>query len=91
MSSLFLLTNQLGGFTDCVAEALITLRPMLSLKSAFVWEEPQHEAFRAARRYLSKVPFRAFLDPENPVIPLTDTAHTRSLGYALVQGEEELY
>ncbi|MDE5118127.1 MAG: reverse transcriptase family protein, partial [Trichodesmium sp. St2_bin2_1] len=89
--SFFGLANQLNGFTGRVAEALQPLRPMLSPKSAFVWEEPQREAFRQARRLLSEVPIRAFYDPAKPVTLLTDAAHTRGLGYALVQGEECQY
>ena len=89
--SFFGLANQLNGFTGRVAEALNSLRPMLSSKSAFVWEEPQRDAFRKARRLLSEVPIRAFYDPSKPVILMTDAANTRGLGYALVQGEEHQY
>ena len=53
---------------------------MLSPKSAFVWEEPQREAFRQARRLLREVPIRAFYDPAKPVTLLTDATHARGLG-----------
>merc|ERR1711895_50451 len=89
--SFFGLANQLNGFTGRVAEALEPLRPMLSPKSVFVWEEPQHQAFQQACRLLSEVPIRAFYDLTKPVTLLMDTAHTRGLWYALVQGEEREY
>ena len=84
LRSFFGLANQLGGFSTRVAKALGPHRPMLRPKSAFLWEEPQRLAFQAARVALSEVPVRQYFDPSLPVRLLTDAAHTRGLGYALM-------
>ena len=41
------MTNQLGKFSDKIAEVSKPLRDLLSTKNSWVWESPQKESFKA--------------------------------------------
>ena len=47
------MTNQLGKFSDKIAEVSKPLRDLLSTKNSWVWESPQKESFKALKKLLS--------------------------------------
>ena len=47
------MTNQLGKFSDKIAEVSKPLRDLLSTKNSLVWESPQKESFNALKKLLS--------------------------------------
>ena len=47
------MTNQLGKFSDKIAEVSKALRDLLSTKNSWVWESPQKESFYALKKLLS--------------------------------------
>ena len=47
------MTNQLGKFSDKIAEVSKPLRDLLSTKNSWVWESPQKESFNALKKPLS--------------------------------------
>ena len=47
------MTNQLGKFSDKIAEVSKPLRDLLSTKNSWVWESPQKESFNALKKLLS--------------------------------------
>lgn len=85
LRSFFGLVNQLTPFVDDVAELLLPLRPLLSTKNVFRWEEHHQLAFEAAKKALTSVPTLAFFDPSRPTTLATDASRTKGIGFLLRQ------
>ena len=74
------LVEQLGGFSSDVAEAMTPLRPLMSPKAEFIWNEDHEKAFEAAKLALSKPPILTTFDPKRETRLETDAARTKGSG-----------
>ena len=57
------MVNQVVSFVDGVSELLMPLKPLLSPRNEFTWEEHYRRAFEAAKAALTSVPAMAYFDP----------------------------
>jgi transposase InsO family protein len=89
LRSFFGLANQIAPFSDAVSQHLLPLRPLLSSKREFVWQEPHQDAFLKARAALSSAPTLAFYDPGRPTRLSTDASRLHGLGYLLQQKQDD--
>ena len=87
--SFFGLVNQVSTFVDDVAELLGPLRPLLSARNEFAWNEEHQRAFDAVRAALSSVPTLAFYDPSRPTSIETDASRLKGLGFVLYQQQPD--
>lgn len=83
------LVNQIGPFTNEIAECTSILRPLLSTKNSFIWDQEQQKAFEKARSQLSKVPSLAYYDHTKPTALHTDASRLRGLGFVLKQQQQD--
>ena len=88
LRSFFGLVNQLASFVDNVAELMEPLRPLLSPKNAFMWEDHHQEAFQRAKESLTSVPILGYFDPSRPTTLATDASRKKGLGFVLRQADE---
>ncbi|XP_068222164.1 uncharacterized protein [Palaemon carinicauda] len=79
------LVNQLAEFTPEIAATAQPLRPLMSLKRAFVWTPDHDDAFRRVKAALVSPPVFPSFDPALPVILQTDASRLYGIGYALLQ------
>ena len=81
--------NQVSTFVDDVTELLGPLRPLLSARNEFAWNEEHQRAFDAVRAALSSVPTLAFYDPSRPTSIETDASRLKGLGFVLYQQQPD--
>lgn len=89
LRSFFGLVNQVASFMEEVSELLSALRPLLSSKNEFRWEEEHQRAFEAAKTALTSVPALAFFDPSRPTSLSTDASRLQGLGFVLSQAQRD--
>ena len=82
------LCQQVGLFSDEIAEALAPFSPLLKKQAAFTWLPDHDKAFIKARRLLSQVPALAYYDPTRPTALHTDASRLRGLGFILKQQQQ---
>ena len=63
------------------------LRPLLSPKNVFRWEEYHQQAFQKAKENLTSVPTLGFFDPTRPTTLATDASRKNGLGFVLRQAD----
>ena len=85
----FGLVNQVAPFSEAVASHMQCLRPLLSTKHEFCWNEVHQEAFLKAREALSSVQTLAFYDPGLPTRLSTDASRLHGLGFLLEQKQDD--
>ncbi len=73
------LVEQLGGFSKDVAEAMQPLRPLLSTKAEFYWNNDHDLAFEATKKALTSPPILATFDPTRETRLETDAARQKAL------------
>ena len=89
MKSFMGLVNQIGGFTEKIAELGNPLRDLMSKKNAWLWTETHQQAFDTMREELSKVPVLVYYDPEKPTAIHTDASRLKGLGFVLKQKQTD--
>ena len=77
------LVNQLSFGINTVATTLTPLRPLLSTKNDFLWNDNHDKAFAAAKDALSTAPIISFFDANRPTHLCTD-ASQQGLGFRKV-------
>lgn len=82
------LCQQVGLFSDKIAESLAPLSPLLKKQTAFTWLPDHDKAFNKARCLLSQVPALAYYDPTRPTALHTDASRLRGLGFILKQQQQ---
>ena len=82
------LCQQVGLFSDEIAEALAPFSPLLKKQVAFTWLPDHDKAFIKARRLLSQVPALAYYDPKRPTALFTDASRLCGLGFVLKQQQQ---
>ena len=78
--------NYLHKFISNMSEKTAPLRQLLHKDSAFVWEQPQEDAFKALKNDLCSAPMLKFFDPHKPVKLSVDSSKS-GLGACLLQEE----
>ena len=89
LRSFFGLVNQLASFVDNIAELMEPLRPLLSPKNDFRWEDHHQRAFEKAKTRLTSVPPLGYFDPTRPTTIATDASRKKGLGFVLRQADGE--
>lgn len=84
------LVNQLAGTSDKIAEVTGPLRPLLSSKNSFIWDQQHETAFQATKSALSTAPIMAFYDATRPTRLLTDASRL-GVGFVLQQQQESVW
>ena len=88
--SFFGLINQLGSFTDKIAELSQPLKPLLKGEYEFAWNEAHQEAFDQVRQELTKSDaVIAYYDPKKPTSLHTDASRLKGLGFVLKQQQPD--
>lgn len=72
-----------------MTEALLPLRPLLSVKNPFVWTGDHTRAFEKVKGTLTSPPILSTFNVRRQTRLDTDAARTKGLGYALRQLDEE--
>ncbi len=86
VKSFFGLINQLGSFTDRIAELSKPLQPLLKQSTQFLWDKQYQEAFDQACYALANSDcVVAYYDPKKPTALHTDASHLKGLGFVLHQ------
>ena len=80
--------QQVGLFSDEIAEALAPFSPLLKKQAAFTWLPDHDKAFKLARHLLSQVPALAYYDSSRPTALHTDASRLRGLGFVLKQQQK---
>ena len=78
------LVNQLSSSINTVETILIPLRPLLSTKNDFLWNDNCDKAFAAAKDTLTTAPIISFFGANRPTHLCTD-ASRQGLGFILQQ------
>ena len=81
----FGLAEEVGNFSDHLAQALLPLSPLLKKDYQWEWTETHERAFRAARVALSTVSSLSFYDPKRPTALHVDASRLNGLGFVLKQ------
>ncbi|XP_043217806.1 uncharacterized protein LOC122379571 [Amphibalanus amphitrite] len=89
LRSFFGLANQVAPFVDELSELLLPLRPLLSTRNEFIWDEQQEQAFILAKKALTSVPNLAYFDPRRPTSLSTDASRLKGFGFLLRQQQED--
>ncbi|XP_043191676.1 uncharacterized protein K02A2.6-like [Amphibalanus amphitrite] len=89
LRSFFGLANQVAPFVDELSELLLPLRPLLSTRNEFIWDEQQEQAFISAKKALTSVPNLAYFDPRRPTSLSTDASRLKGFGFLLRQQQED--
>ena len=85
------LTNQLGGFSSAIADALQPLRDLLKPRNEWHWSQQYDEAFKKVKGCLISPPDLAFFDPTLPSMLQTDASRTNGFGFVLLQRHGEVW
>ena len=89
LRSFFGLANQLGSFTDHIAESLEPLRSLLKSKNEFIWDNVHNIAFQKAKKVLSDTPILAYYDPTKEASPHVDASRLKGNGFVLKQKQSD--
>ena len=86
------MANQLGKFSNNLAELTQPLRQLLSKKHTLLWGPAQEQAFARVKEELTKPTVVVMYDPEAPTKISADTS-SHGLGAVLMQssGEESMW
>ena len=89
LRSFYGLCQQVGLFSDKIAEVLSPFSSLLKKHTSFDWLPAHDDAFLAARSILSKVPALAYYDATRPTTLFTDASRLRGLGFVLKQQQPD--
>ena len=84
------MTNQLGKFSDKIAEVSKPLRNLLSIKNSWVWESPQKESFNALKNLLSSEDVALAHYDSEAETRVSANASSSGLGLVLEQKQRDL-
>ena len=78
------LVNQMSASTPTIAALLTPLRPLLSTKNEYAWNEVFEAAFNKVKKSLTSVPILSYFDPGKETRLCTD-ASRQGLGFVIQQ------
>ena len=84
MRLFFGLANQLSSSVNTIATLLTPLRPLLTMKNDFLWNDDHDAAFTATKDALTTAPVLSYYNASKPTRLCTDTSR-QGLGFILQQ------